>query len=89
MVQYEGFDKNIEAKVVWQCVVYTVIWLERNAHIYKEVSEPLHLLWDRIIFMASIWCQPMASCISPLFFLINLLFLLQKERVSIFNSYHI
>ena len=58
MVQYEGFDKNIEAKVVWQCVVYTVIWLERNAHIYKEVSEPLHLLWDRIIFMASIWCSP-------------------------------
>lgn len=58
MVQYEGFDKNIEAKVVWQCVVYTVIWLERNAHIYKEVSEPLHFgieLYSWPLFGVSQW----------------------------------
>lgn len=44
-----GFHNRKENKILWQCVVYKILWLERNAHIFDGVSS-LNLLYDRIIY---------------------------------------
>lgn len=84
MVQYEGFDKNIEAKILWQYVVYTVTWRGMLIFIRKSLS-PYTYFGIELYSWPLFGVHPMASCISPLFFLRYFLFLLQKEWVSINN----
>lgn len=56
---FKGFGNKQDNKTLWRCAVFGIlwfVWLERNAHIFKSISLPLNLLWDSIVYMATIWC---------------------------------
>ena len=55
-----GFGKMKEAKSLWRCAVYAIvwcIWLECNSLIFNDRYLDKLVLWDKIICLASIWCK--------------------------------
>ena len=44
-----------------QCCVCTIIWLKRNARVFNGQFTSAQLLWDRIVFLASLWCHASGS----------------------------
>lgn len=55
---YSGFGKSKDASILWNCGIYAVlwgIWTERNSRMFRDQELPLHLLWDRVVYMASLW----------------------------------
>lgn len=55
-----NFGKGANKKVInlWRCdglALLCCIWLERNKQNFKEKEGHVELIWDRIIFLASLW----------------------------------
>ena len=60
LIKFRGFGSRKEAKILWQSSVFAVlwcIWLERNARVFNDSFSTIDFVWDRIIFLASLWCS--------------------------------
>ena len=42
---------------VARLAVLWCIWLERNARIFKQQFQPLVVVWDKILLVASLWLK--------------------------------
>ncbi|KAK9269013.1 hypothetical protein L1049_000781 [Liquidambar formosana] len=59
-VDFRGFGWSNRAKVLWSSVILAilwVIWIERNARIFRDVYEDLDSIWDKVCFLASLWAS--------------------------------
>lgn len=58
-VFYVGFGGHKHQKILWRCTflaIIWIIWLEQNDRIfYNRTSDYIYVLWDRVVFLASLW----------------------------------
>lgn len=47
-VHIQGFGNKKENKILWQCVNYWMLWLERNTCMFKSVFPLLICFWNRV-----------------------------------------
>ena len=60
LTKFRGFGSSKGAKILWQSSFYAMlwcIWLERNAKICHDSFSTVDFIWDRITFLASLWCS--------------------------------
>lgn len=58
--QTVGFGSDKERKVLWRCAtlaILWVIWLEWNDRVFNKRRVDRDLLWDRVVFLASLWAK--------------------------------
>ena len=36
---------------------YHLVWLERNPRIFRDQFLPVEIMWEKIIFLASLWMK--------------------------------
>ena len=76
LTSFVAFGRRKEAKSLWQCVVYVIvwcIWLERNSCIFNGGHSNKQVLWDMIMRLAFIWCK------APILFRVVSLSDMQRE----------
>lgn len=59
-ILFKGSGRDKDASLLWECGVFTILWftwLERNARIFNDQSMARHMLWDRVVYMASLWAS--------------------------------
>ena len=59
LIIFKGFNFHKQDKILWKCWVFAILqclWVARNARIFKRTSLSLNNIWDRVIFLASLWC---------------------------------
>lgn len=42
-------------------IVVWCVWIEWNSRVFKDLYLLGQLLWDRIVFLASLWCTALGS----------------------------
>ena len=60
LAKLRGFGSCKEAKILWQSSIFAMlwwIWLERNSWVFNDSFFTLDFVWDRITYLASLWCS--------------------------------
>lgn len=60
LISFKGFGRRKDIKTLRSCVVLAVIrciQMERNNKNLRDCNISKLLLWDRIVFFASLWCS--------------------------------
>ena len=60
LTKFRGFGSRKEAKILWQTSIFAMlwcIWLERNSRVFNDSFSSIDFIWDRITFLASLWCS--------------------------------
>ncbi|RVX05281.1 Transposon TX1 uncharacterized 149 kDa protein [Vitis vinifera] len=57
-IKFKGFGNSKRGIVLWQAAsiaLIRVVWWERNAKIFEDKARNSEVLWDSIVFLASLW----------------------------------
>lgn len=60
LLEKEGFGRDKEKRTLWNratLAISWVIWLERNRRIFQNRHINPSFLWDRVVFLASLWTK--------------------------------
>src|SRR5262249_39121256 len=63
-IRFRGFGSSKDLKILWRYAFFAtvwVVWLERNRRVFLNKHWNFALLWDRVVFLASLWAKAVGA----------------------------